>query len=114
MEQDPNKVAKVYDTVAMEYAEKFCGEHEKKLLDCAILYSVSQEVAGKKPIWDFGCGLGQTTQYLINLGIEISGLDFSEKLIEQANIIHPGISFRKGNILDLEFKSESIAGIVAF
>lgn len=114
MEQNPNKVAEMYDTVAMEYAEKFCGEHEKKPQDCEILYRFSQEVTGKKPIWDFGCGPGQTTQYLKNLGIEISGLDLSEKLIEQANMIHPGITFWKGNILDLEFKDDSIAGIVAF
>lgn len=71
-------------------------------------------MAGNKPIWDFGCGPGQTTKYLRTLGIEISGLDLSEKLIEQANIIHPGIHFRKGNILDLEFENGSIAGIVAF
>jgi SAM-dependent methyltransferase len=114
MGQNPKKVAEVYDAVAIEYAEKFCGEHEKKPMDREILYRFSQEVAGKKPIWDFGCGPGQTTQYLRNLGIEISGLDLSEKLIEHANISHPGITFRKGNILDLEFKGESIAGIVAF
>ena len=114
MEQNPNKIAQVYDTVASEYATKFCGEHEKKPMDRVILYRFSQEVEGKKPIWDFGCGPGQTTQYLRNLGVEISGLDLSEKLIEQANIMHPGITFRKGNILDLEFKDESIAGIVAF
>jgi ubiquinone/menaquinone biosynthesis C-methylase UbiE len=114
MGQNPNKVAKVYDTVAIEYADKFCGEHEKKPLDREILCRFSQEVWGKKPIWDFGCGPGQTAQYLKNLGVEISGLDLSEKLIEQAKIIHPGIAFRKGNILDLEFKSASIAGIVAF
>lgn len=114
MGQKPEKVAKVYDAVAMEYAEKFCGEHAKKPQDREILYRFSQEVAGRKPIWDFGCGPGQTTQYLANLGVEISGLDLSEKLIEQARIIHPGITFRKGNILDLEFENESIAGIVAF
>ena len=45
---------------------------------------------------------------------QISGLDISEKLIEQANIFHPGITFRKGDILDLSFEDESIAGIVAF
>jgi ubiquinone/menaquinone biosynthesis C-methylase UbiE len=114
MGQNPNRVAEVYDVVAMEYAEKFCGEHEKKPQDREILYRFSQEVAGKKPIWDFGCGPGQTTQYLRNLGIEISGLDLSEKLIEQAHVIHPGITFLKGNLLDLEFVDESIAGIVAF
>ena len=114
MGQNANKVAEMYDVVAKEYAENFSGEHEKKPLDREILSRFSEEVAGKKPIWDFGCGPGQTTQYLRNLGIEISGLDVSEKLVEQANVIHPGITFRKGNILDLEFENESIAGIVAF
>jgi len=114
MVQNPDKVAEAYNVVAKEYADKFCGEHEKKPLDREILYRFSQEVAGKRPIWDFGCGPGQTTQYLRDLGIEISGLDISEKLLEQANVIHPDIIFRKGNILDLEFENESIAGIVAF
>jgi hypothetical protein len=56
MEQDARKVAKVYDTVAEEYAEKFYGEHEKKPQDREILYRFSQEVAGRKPVWDLGCG----------------------------------------------------------
>lgn len=114
MEQKPKKVAEMYDTVSIEYAGKFCSEHDNKPLDREILYRFSQEVAGKKPIWDFGCGPGQTTQYLKNLGSEISGLDLSEKMIEQANMIHTGITFRKGNILNLDFKNETIAGIVAF
>jgi SAM-dependent methyltransferase len=114
MGQNSNKVAEAYDTVAKEYAEEFCSEHEKKPQDREILYRFSQEVVGKKPVWDFGCGPGQTTEYLRNLGVEISGLDISEKLIEQAKVIHPGITFRKGNILDLEFENELIAGIVAF
>lgn len=114
MGQNSYKIAKMYDVVAEEYAAKFCGELDKKPRDRDILYRFSQEVAGKQPIWDFGCGPGQTTQYLKNLGTEISGLDISTKLIEQANAMHPGIPFRKGDILDLEFDNESIAGIVAF
>ncbi len=104
----------MYDTVAREYAEKFCDEHEKKPKDREILCRFSQEVTGMKPIWDFGCGPGQTTDFLRNLGTEISGLDLSENLIEQANMIHPCITFRKGNILDLDFENNSIGGIVAF
>lgn len=114
MGQNPNRVAKVYDTVAKEYAEEFCGEHEKKPQDCEILRRFSEKVAGRKPVWDFGCGPGQTARYLKDLGIEISGLDLSEKLIEEASRIHPDISFRKGNLLDLEFEDGSIAAIVAF
>jgi len=82
--------------------------------DQEILYRFFQEIGDRRPVWDFGCGPGQTAKYLKNLGIEISGLDLSEKILEQARTNHPEIHFRKGNILELEFKNDSIAGAVAF
>lgn len=114
MGQDTDKIAGTYNAVAMEYAEHFHGEHQKKPLDREILSRFYQMVRGRKPIWDFGCGPGYTTLYLWNLGIEVSGLDLSGKMVERARIMHPDIIFQKGNILDLEFESGSIAGIVAF
>jgi ubiquinone/menaquinone biosynthesis C-methylase UbiE len=114
MGQDLDKVENLYDTVAKEYAETFSGEHEKKPKDQEILHRFSIEIGDKRPVWDFGCGPGQTTEYLKNLGIEISGLDLSDKILEQARTIHPEIHFRKGNILELEFENDSIAGAVAF
>lgn len=114
MEQELNNIERMYDTVAKEYAEAFSGEHEKKPKDQTILRRFSQEVGDRRPVWDFGCGPGQTAQYLKNLGIEIAGLDLSEKILEQARSIHPEIHFRKGNILELEFENDSIAGVVAF
>jgi ubiquinone/menaquinone biosynthesis C-methylase UbiE len=112
--QDLNKVEHLYDRVAKEYAETFSDEHEKKPKDQEILCRFSQQIGERRPVWDFGCGLGQTTQYLKNSGIEISGLDLSEKILEQARRLHPALHFRKGNILELEFENDSIAGIVAF
>jgi ubiquinone/menaquinone biosynthesis C-methylase UbiE len=114
MAQDLDKVENLYDTVAKEYAETFSGEHEKKPKDQEILHRFSIEIGDRRPVWDFGCGPGQTTEYLKNLGVEISGLDLSDKILEQARIIHPEIHFRKGNILELEFENDSIAGAVAF
>jgi len=114
MGQDLNKVENLYDTIAKEYAETFSGEHEKKPKDQEILHRFSQEIGDRRPVWDFGCGPGQTAKYLKDLGIEISGLDLSEKILEQAKTIHPEIHFQKGNILELEFENDSIAGVVAF
>jgi ubiquinone/menaquinone biosynthesis C-methylase UbiE len=114
MGQKLNKIKNLYDTVAKEYAETFSGEHEKKPKDQEVLYRFLQEIGGRKPVWDFGCGPGQTTQYLKSLGIKISGLDLSEKILEQARTFYPEIYFRKGNILELEFEDASIAGVVAF
>jgi len=114
MGQDLNKIETQYDKLAKEYAETFSDEHEEKPKDQEILKRFSIEIGDRRPVWDFGCGPGQTTKYLTNLGIEISGLDLSEKILEQARTIHPGIHFRKGNILELEFENDSIAGAVAF
>jgi len=114
MGQNIQKVENLYNTVATEYAEKFSGEHEKKPKDQEILRRFSQKIMDRKPVWDFGCGPGQTTKYIQNLGVKISGLDLSDQILEQAKTIHPEIHFRKGNILDLEFGNDSIAGVVAF
>jgi SAM-dependent methyltransferase len=114
MGQDLNKIEQTYDTVAKEYAEEFYGEHEKKPKDQEILHRFAQEIGNRSPVWDFGCGPGQTSKYLKDLGIGISGLDLSEKSLEQARAIHPEIHFRRGNILELEFEDDSVAGIVAF
>jgi len=114
MGQDLRKIENLYDTVAKEYAETFSGEHEKKPNDQEILYRFSQEIGARGPVWDFGCGPGQTAKYLKKLGIEISGLDLSEKILEQARTIHPEIHFRKGNLLELDFENDSISGVVAF
>ena len=114
MGQELNKIENLYDTIAKEYAEAFSGEHEKKPKDREILHRFAQEIGDRRPVWDFGCGPGQTAKYLKDLGIEISGLDLSEKILKQARILHPDLHFRKGNILELEFADDSIAGIVAF
>ena len=112
--QDLYKIQNLYNKLAKEYAKTFSGEHEKKPKDQEILHRFSIEIGDREPVWDFGCGPGQTTKYLKNLGIEISGLDLSGKILKQARTIHPEIHFKKGNILELEFKNDSIAGVVAF
>jgi ubiquinone/menaquinone biosynthesis C-methylase UbiE len=112
--QDLDKIERMYDAVAKEWAKAFFGEHDKKPKDQEVLRRFAKEIGDRRPVWDFGCGPGNTTKYLNDLGVEISGLDLSEKMLEQAGTIHPGIHFRKGNILELAFENDSIAGVVAF
>lgn len=114
MGQSLHTIAKAYDRVAAEYAKRFSREHDDKPLDRDMLARFSQELAGRRPVWDFGCGPGQTTRYLKDLGLDISGLDLSEKQIGQARRLHPDIAFRRGNLLELDFAENSIAGVVAF
>lgn len=114
MAQDIHKIEDLYDTIAADYSEKFCGEYEKKPEDQEALRRFAKEIEDNQPVWDFGCGPGQTAAYLKNLGVEISGMELSEKMLDQARANHPDIPFRKGDMLELEFKDDSIAGIVAF
>ncbi len=107
-------IEKTYDAVAKEYAEAFSGEHEKKPKDREVLRRFARVIGRQKPVWDLGCGPGQTARYLKDLGVGISGLDLSDKMLEQARALHPDIHFRKGNILELDFEKNSIAGVVAF
>ena len=108
------RIEKLYNALAREYATAFSTDHERKPMDREFLQRFASEIGKRRPIWDLGCGPGQTARYLTNLGIEVSGLDLSEKLLEQARRLSPGISFQKGNILDLGFEDNSIEGIVAF
>jgi len=112
--QNISKIENIYDSVAKEYALKFADEHEYKPKDREMLLKFAQMLNDGKPVWDLGCGPGQTAAYLKNLGVEISGLDLSEKMIEQARIVHPDIYFMKGDILKLDFDDGSIAGAVSF
>jgi ubiquinone/menaquinone biosynthesis C-methylase UbiE len=114
MGQKLNKIERAYDTVAKEYSDAFFCEHEKKPKDREILQRFKKEIGDKTPVWDLACGPGQTTKYLHDLGIKMSGLDLSEKILEQAKKNCPAITFRKGNILELDFGNGSIAGVVAF
>ena len=114
MGQDLSKIVTMYDRVAKEYAEAFLEEHQKKPKDQEMLRRFAEEIGDKKPVWDFGCGSGQTTKYLTDLEMEISGLDLSEEILKQARTLYPGIHFRKGNMLELEFDDDAIAGVVAF
>jgi SAM-dependent methyltransferase len=112
--QDPKIVARTYDAVAREYAERFSDEHEHKPMDQEVLRRFAQAVGQRRPVWDFGCGPGQTAAYLRELGLEAAGLDLSERTLQQARAAHPSLHFRQGNLLELDFGDDSIAGVVAF
>lgn len=114
MGQDPDKVAAMYDSVAEEYALEFSYEHARKPMDREILSRFAREMKGRGPLWDLGCGPGQTAAFLTDLGLEICGLDLSPKILEQAKSVHSGIRFEQGSFLDLQFAEDSVAGAVAF
>lgn len=114
MKQTTDDIQACYDAVAEEYAKQFVDEIGKKPMDRDMLGRFASAVVGRGPVWDLGCGPGQTTAYLHQLGVSVCGVDISSRILDQGRRCHPGVEFRQGNMLDLAAADDSLAGIVAF
>lgn len=75
-----------------ENIKKF-WDYESNLKENYFTYQVGDKVveylhsylSDKKNILDFGCGAGYLIEHLLKIGLEVYGLDFSDKSIEKVN-----------------------------
>jgi SAM-dependent methyltransferase len=79
-----------------------------------LLNRFAAEVGEPGEVCDMGCGPGHVARYLRDLGTTVFGLDISPRMVDQARQLNPGISFRQGNMLDLDIPDGTLAGITAF
>jgi SAM-dependent methyltransferase len=105
-----------YDTVAVDYGEHFRGELETKPLDRAFLAGFAESVlaAGGGQVADVGCGTGQVTAYLRDLGLDVFGIDLSPGMLDVARRIRPGLRFVEGTMTDLDLSDGGLAGLSAY
>jgi SAM-dependent methyltransferase len=61
-----------------------------------------------------GCGPGQVTTRLHELGIDAFGIDLSLAMIDLARRDHPGLRFEVGSMTDLRLADASVAGLLGF
>ena len=104
----------MYDRVAVEYARRIYDELQHKPLDRQLLDRFAAATARRGEVCDFGCGPGHVARYLHDAGAQVSGLDLSPAMLDQARRLNPGITFREGNMLALDLPASSLAGITAF
>jgi SAM-dependent methyltransferase len=105
-----------YDAVATDYAERFRHELAGKPLDRAILAGFAELVraGGAGPVLDVGCGTGRMTAQLDLLGVPVSGIDLSPRMVEVARRSHPGLRFDVGSMLALDRPDGSLGGVLAW
>jgi SAM-dependent methyltransferase len=108
--------AAAYDAVAGLYASLFRGEMDRLPLDLAMLAAFAQYVraAGGGPVADLGCGPGQVTGRLRDLGLDAFGIDVSPGMIELARREQPGLRFEVGSMDALDLADGALAGIVSW
>lgn len=66
------------------------------------------------PVLDLGCGPGQWTAFLHDLGADVTGIDVVPEFIAHARATHPGPEFRLGSMSRVELPDHSLAGILAW
>jgi len=64
-------------------------------------------------VLDAGCGPGQWTELLVQLGVRACGMDLSPAMVAIASRHRPDLRYEVGSMLDLNVPDGSIAGILA-
>lgn len=113
MVDQPPSVRASYDEVAQVYAEHICDELEDKPFDRWMLGRAVDLAAGG-PVVDAGCGPGHVTDFLADLGADVTGIDLSEEMVAEAWRRYPSHRFEQGDIRDLPAPEGGWAVIVAF
>jgi SAM-dependent methyltransferase len=114
MDQEFNDAEDSHDRVAAEYALRIFGDPEHKPLDRQLLDRFAERVQGLGPVCDLGCGPAHVARYLHERGVQVTGLDLSAEMVEQARRLDPGIEFRRGNMLSLDLEDGALGGVAAF
>lgn len=103
-----------YDVVARNYAEFVRGSLDGLPVLRSVLVMFAELARGSGPVLDLGCGPGQITSVLQELGLDMGGLDLSPKVIEIARRDYPGPRYEVGSMTDLPYSKESAAGALLF
>lgn len=101
-----------YDRLAAEYTAHISNELQHKPLDCELLRRFAEQTRDGE-VCDMGCGPGHVARFLHQARANVSGLDLSPRMVEEARRLCPQISFRQGNMLALDIPDDSLAGITA-
>ena len=99
-----------YDKIAEEYqADRHVFEGTPELEE------FSSHLPGGAKILDVGCGAGvPVTEFLVQHGFEVTGIDFSEGMLALARRNVPRAKFIKKDMTEMDFQDNSFDGLVAF
>ncbi|MGA5824333.1 class I SAM-dependent DNA methyltransferase [Kitasatospora sp. NPDC094028] len=106
-----------YDAVAVEYTDMFGGLMASSPMDRAFLGLFAELVRAERPdgkVAELGCGSGRVTGHLHALGLDVSGVDLSPRMVELARRDHPEVPFRVGSLFDLPYGDGELTGAVAW
>lgn len=104
-----------YNLAAQKYHDLFHNEMNEKEYDRELLDSFAERFNKDSLICDAGCGpSGHIGRYLFEKGINVVGVDISEKCVELANLHNPEMSFKCADIGNMPFEDYAFDGIISY
>ncbi|MHC4908128.1 MAG: class I SAM-dependent methyltransferase [Planctomycetota bacterium] len=97
----------VYDKIARDYAKALRHQLDAKPFDRDLLGRFCAELPAGARVADLGCGPGHVTSYLASLGVDVTGLDISRGMVEEAGRRFPDVSFEVGDLMRLEHADDT-------
>jgi uncharacterized protein len=94
------RVRATYDAVATAYADWLTAELDRKPFDRWLLDRVAG-LAGGNPVVDVGTGPGHVAAHLAAAGADVTGIDLSPGMIDEARRRYPDLSFSVGDLSNL-------------
>ncbi len=115
---DLDVVRESYDRVADNYArmvdETGLGDIRRHPWMKASIDAFAESVGGRGPVLDVGCGPGTVTAYLAERGLDVSGVDLSPRMIENARRRHPQCRFSVASATELDLADASLGGVLGW
>ena len=111
---DLDAVRSSYDRVADNYVAMKMSDLAPEPWLRAALAAFAENVSGLGPVLDVGCGPGHISAHLAGLGVDVSGVDLSPKMIEHARRLYPGLRFAVASATELDLEAGSLGGILGW
>ncbi|MFE7119224.1 methyltransferase domain-containing protein [Streptomyces sp. NPDC057654] len=115
---DLDTVRESYDRVADNYAHMVAttgmGDIRRHPWLKASIDAFADTVSGLGPVLDVGCGPGTVTAYLVERGIDASGVDLSPRMVENARRLHPECHFSVSSATELDLEEASLGGVLGW
>jgi SAM-dependent methyltransferase len=111
---DLENVRASYDRAADTYVALGMGDLGPEPWLRAALTAFAEEVRALGPVLDAGCGPGTVTAYLAGLGVDVSGVDLSPRMVDHARRLHPGQRFAVASVTDLRLAPASLGGVLGW
>ncbi len=113
MEKDIRKIVEEgYDKA--DYAGKFRTNFVPNEMERKFLERFIGQIGTKAKVLDFGCGTGVPfDKFLVENGVDIMGIDISQKHIDMSKKNIPTAKFIKGDFSKFEFGKQKFDGIIS-